>query len=161
MPKGLPPATKDKNRAMILPPLFRSRKTQWFKNPISHHFPIGLLSLLISLALNLPGNAHEVSIQAEIQVQSPQGTLLNYSETTVPRNAQITSVTILVDYSTGKPMAKGRIEIYAPGRFEVPWQTGILNAQGKYTFRPDWSQRGTWTVKVSDRGHTHFIDLLL
>ncbi|WP_017305067.1 carboxypeptidase regulatory-like domain-containing protein [Spirulina subsalsa] len=122
---------------------------------------IRLLSLLIALLIPLSASAHEVGMRAAIQVRTRNGNLVTYSDSTLPRNAQVTSITITVRYSTGEAMAHGRISIFAPGDSANPWRTGVLNAQGEYTFSPNLARRGRWTVYVESEGHSNFLTLLL
>ncbi|MCW6038219.1 hypothetical protein K4A83_18355 [Spirulina subsalsa FACHB-351] len=122
---------------------------------------ISLLSLLIPLMITPKASAHEVGMRAAIQVRASNGSLITYSETTLPRNVQVTNITITVRYSTGEAMAHGRIKIFAPGDSVNPWKTGVLNAQGQYTFSPNLARRGRWTVYVESEGHSNFLNVLL
>lgn len=122
---------------------------------------IGLVALATSLALTLAASAHDVGLRTEISVRSPNGRITTYSDTTLPRNAAITSIRVIVYYSTGEPMANGKIQIFAPGNLRTPWRTGTLTPQGDYRFSPDLSRRGRWTIQVQDDGHKNFIDVAI
>ncbi|MGF1517250.1 MAG: hypothetical protein ACFCVB_05520 [Nodosilinea sp.] len=134
------------------------------------YLKIASLAALIALFLTLSVGAHEVGMRAAVQVRAANGNTITYSESTLPANAQVTSVRVAVGYSTGEPMARGRIEIYAPDPPNArrhpnnpprPWQTGTLSARGEYTFRPDLSRRGRWTIRVEQNNHTNFILLII
>lgn len=128
---------------------------------IIYYFRIGILASMIALIMTLAVSAHEVGMRAEISVRSPSGSIVTHSESSLPQNANVTSVKITVRYSTGEPMANGRIQIFAPGNSSSPWQTGTLNNQGEYTFSPNLSQRGRWTVRVESEGHSNFVNLVI
>lgn len=125
-----------------------------------HALYIGLISVTLPLLLTFTASAHEVSLQAEVSVQTSSGNN-TYSASNVPRSANIASVRVTARYSTGEAMAKGQIQIFAPGNSSIAWRTGVLNAQGEYTFSPDLSQRGRWTIRVESEGHTNFINLVI
>ncbi len=122
---------------------------------------IGFLAFLIALMLTLAVSAHEVGIQADIEVRSASGHSITYSQETLPSEAQVTSVMVTVIYSTQEPMANGQIQIYAPGMPDTPWRTGQLDENGRYRFSPDLSRRGRWTIRVQSDGHTNFMNLVI
>lgn len=133
-------------------------------------YPGRSLSLSLSLWLSLfilvaaltgAALSHEVGLRAIVQVRGVQGTSLTYSESTLPPNAQITSVEIIADYSTGEPMAGAQVLIFAPGNPNVPWRRGTSDRQGRYRFTPDLSKRGRWTIRVEDAGHSSFMNLMI
>lgn len=127
----------------------------------SRYLRVGFLSFLIALILTLAVSAHEVGMQAAIEVRSTTGSSITYSQTNLPSNAQITSVTVTVIYSNREPMAYGRIQIYAPGSSDSPWRVGRLDENGRYRFSPDLSRRGRWTIRVQSEGHTSFMNLMI
>lgn len=121
----------------------------------------GLSATAIALASPLAAGAHEVGIQADVEVRSASGGLTTYSPESIPSSAQITAVTVTVIYSTQEPMANGRIQIYAPGNSSTPWRTGRLDEDGRYRFSPDVSKRGRWTIRVQSEGHSNFMNLVI
>ena len=127
----------------------------------NHQLRVGLLSFFIALILTSAVSAHEVGIEANIEVRSASGSVITYSQENLPNNAQITSVTVTVIYSTQEPMANGQIQIYAPGTSDTPWRTGRLDENGRYRFSPDLSRRGRWTIRVQSEGHTNFMNLVI
>jgi len=125
------------------------------------HLRVGLLAFTIALVLSLAVGAHEVGLQADIEVRSSSNRSSTYSQENLPRNAQITSVMVTAIYSNQDPMANGRIQIYAPGTSDTPWLVGRLDENGRYRFSPDLSRRGRWTIRVQSDGHTNFINLVI
>jgi nickel transport protein len=122
---------------------------------------LGLISVATAVAIAQPAASHDVAMRASIQVQTAGGTTATYTHTNLPPNSRVTAVVIEAYYSTGELMSDGTIQIFAPGRPDVPWRTGRLNSQGRYQFVPDLSQRGRWTVRVESPGHSDFINLVL
>ncbi|WAL58346.1 carboxypeptidase-like regulatory domain-containing protein [Thermocoleostomius sinensis] len=104
--------------------------------------------------------AHEVGLSANIRAQTLSGET-TYTADDLPTGAQITSIEIIGMYSTGEPMSGAQVNIFAPGNPSTPWQTGTLDAQGRYTFTPDLTQRGRWTVRVEQTGHSGFMNLVI
>ncbi|NJL37634.1 MAG: hypothetical protein HC840_17375 [Leptolyngbyaceae cyanobacterium RM2_2_4] len=119
------------------------------------------LALVLALVFGFTKTtlAHEVAVRANIQTRTANG-VATYSENNLPRNAQVTAIEIVAYYSTGEPMADGQVRVYAPGDSE-PWRTGRCDRQGRYTFTPDLSRRGRWTVRVESEGHSNFINIVL
>lgn len=62
-------------------------------------------------------------------------------------------VEILAAYDNGEPMSGAQIKVYAPDEPSIPWLTGVCNENGCFTFTPDPSTPGTWSVQVSYMGH--------
>lgn len=129
--------------------------------PAHRYLRVGLLAFIIALILTLAVGAHEVGMRADIEVRSASGSSITYSQENLPSNAQITSVTVTVIYSTREPMANGRIHIYAPGASDTPWRIGRLDEDGRYQFSPDLSRRGRWTIRVQSEGHTNLLNLMI
>lgn len=125
------------------------------------YFRVGILAFVIALVLTLAASAHEVGMRADIEVRAAGGGSITYSQQSLPTNAQISSITITVIYSTGEPMANGRIQIYAPGTSDTPWRVGRLDTEGQYRFSPNLSRRGRWTIRVHSEGHSSFINLMI
>jgi hypothetical protein len=42
-----------------------------------------------------------------------------------------------------------------------PWRRGTAATQGRYTFVPNRSKPGLWTVRVEQGGHSDFINISL
>jgi nickel transport protein len=98
--------------------------------------------ILIALLLALGGSAstalaHGVSLTYEMRTASV--------------------VTLRAAFETGEPMAGGQVTIYAPDDPATPWQTGVCDEQGRYTFVPDPTIPGTWEVQVRQAGHGDII----
>jgi hypothetical protein len=72
----------------------------------------------------------------------------NYAFDLMQSNLKFTSV-----FSTGEPLEKGTVEIYAPGNSETPWQTLETDESGSFSFTPDPQQPGEWTVKIGQGDH--------
>jgi nickel transport protein len=117
------------------------------------------IALTMSLAVPKAAPSHEVAVRANIQARTANG-VATYSENNLPRNAQVSAIEIVAYYSTGEPMADGQVRVYAPGDSE-PWRTGRCDRQGRYTFTPNLSRRGRWTVRVESEGHSNFINIVL
>lgn len=62
-------------------------------------------------------------------------------------------VEILAAYDTGEPMSGAQVKVYAPDEPSTPWLTGVCDENGRFTFTPDPSMPGTWSVQVSYMGH--------
>ncbi|MBE9181565.1 hypothetical protein IQ268_23665 [Oculatella sp. LEGE 06141] len=113
------------------------------------------------VVLSLAGGtlAHEVGLNAIIQVQTASGETATYNATTLPRSATVTSVEVVAYYSTGEPMSDCQVTVLSPDDRSTPWRTGRCDRQGRYRFTPDVSKRGRWTVRVQSSGHSSFIDI--
>jgi len=70
-----------------------------------------------------------------------------------------TEVEIVATYDTGAPMDGGQVTIYAPDDAANPWQTGLCDASGKYSFTPDPDIPGTWDVQVRLAGHGDIVHI--
>jgi nickel transport protein len=66
-------------------------------------------------------------------------------------------VTLRAAFETGEPMAGGQVTIYTPDDPATPWQSGVCDEQGRYTFVPDPTIPGTWEVQVRQAGHGDII----
>lgn len=63
------------------------------------------------------------------------------------------AIEIQANYEQNVPMANAQVTIYAPNNPSVPWQQGITDDQGRFSFIPDRTQPGFWEVKVRQAGH--------
>ncbi|MGD2183889.1 carboxypeptidase-like regulatory domain-containing protein [Lusitaniella coriacea] len=66
---------------------------------------------------------------------------------------QTQAIEIQANYEQNVPMVNAQVTIYAPNNPSTPWQQGITDEQGRYTFIPDRTQTGSWEVKVRQAGH--------
>ncbi|MBE0431174.1 MAG: carboxypeptidase regulatory-like domain-containing protein [Dehalococcoidia bacterium] len=62
-------------------------------------------------------------------------------------------VEITAAYDSGEPMAGAQVSVYAPDDPSTPWLTGVCDDEGRFSFAPDVSRPGTWTVRVRQAGH--------
>ncbi len=69
------------------------------------------------------------------------------------------AVEIKAQYDSGLPMKNAQITVYAPDNPTQPWQTGITDEKGYFTFMPDPSKTGYWEVKVRQAGHGTLISI--
>jgi nickel transport protein len=119
-----------------------------------------LLVPLFVLMMLATAIAHEVGLSANIRAQTSNGQT-TYTPDDLPADAQVTAIEIIGTYSSGEPMSGAQINIFAPGNPSTPWQTGTLDEQGRYTFTPDLAQRGRWTVRIEQTGHSGFMNLVI
>ena len=63
------------------------------------------------------------------------------------------SVELRATYDSGEPMAGAQVVVYAPDDPSTPWQTGVCDEDGRFTFTPESSKPGTWDVQVRQAGH--------
>ena len=87
-------------------------------------------------------------------------TLLSLPEKVLSHGANIeyrpaSAVTIQAKYDDGTPMANAQVVIYAPQDRAVPWQKGVTDSEGNFSFIPDNDPDnvGDWDVKVRQSGH--------
>ena len=73
------------------------------------------------------------------------GARITYQET---RGIEITAI-----YDQGDPMTNAQVVIYSPADPANPWLKGETDAQGHFSFVPDFNQVGNWDVKVRQAGH--------
>jgi nickel transport protein len=70
---------------------------------------------------------------------------------------KVEAVQVEARYEGGQPMREAQVTVYSPENPAEPWQQGITNQQGTYTFVPDPQQAGSWEVKVRQGGHGDII----
>lgn len=63
------------------------------------------------------------------------------------------AIEVQARYDTGEPMANAQVTVFAPQDPAVPWLTGQTDAQGRFWFRPDPAQAGSWQVRIRQAGH--------
>jgi nickel transport protein len=88
---------------------------------------------------------------------SSASTALAHGVTVTYETRTASVVTLQAAFETGEPMAGGQVSIYTPNDPATPWQTGVCDEQGRYTFVPDPSIPGTWEVQVRQAGHGDII----
>ena len=63
------------------------------------------------------------------------------------------------NYSTGEPLEKAEVVIYAPNNPSEPWMVGNMDEQGRFSFMPDLSIPGDWEVQINQEGHEDFLTI--
>lgn len=69
------------------------------------------------------------------------------------------SIEVQAQYESGEPMAQAQVAVFTPSSPETPWQTGLTDEAGHYSFSPDTSQAGDWEVQVRQAGHGSIITI--
>lgn len=105
-----------------------------------------LRPLLISLALTIVFWLGSLGFTPAVWAHALE---TNYAFDLMQSSLKFTST-----FSTGDPLDKGTVEIYAPGNSETPWQTLETDDTGSFSFLPDPEQPGEWTVKIGEGGHS-------
>lgn len=90
-----------------------------------------LLVFVLPLGLSAPALAHGVELEYKTGV----------------------IIEIFAAYDTGEPMSGAEIRVYAPDDPSTPWLTGVCDENGRFTFMPDPSMAGIWSVQVRHMGH--------
>ncbi|MEM6528143.1 MAG: hypothetical protein AAF653_07590, partial [Chloroflexota bacterium] len=62
-------------------------------------------------------------------------------------------MTLAAAFDTGEVLDEAQVAIFAPSDIANPWQTGTTDADGVYTFTPDFTDEGEWAVQVRKAGH--------
>lgn len=100
------------------------------------HYGIVLAGVLLAWAFsNTPVFAH--------------GAIVEYMMT----QQTVTAIVIHATFDDGAPMANAQVTVFAPDDPATPWQQGICDEQGAFSFVPDQSRPGTWEVQVRKSGH--------
>jgi len=60
---------------------------------------------------------------------------------------------ITASYDDGTPLSEAQVTIYAPDDPKNAWKKGMSDENGQYTFSPDTSKTGTWTLQFRKAGH--------
>jgi nickel transport protein len=71
------------------------------------------------------------------------------------------TITVRAQFETGESLAEAQVAIFAPNDFINPWATGVADADGAYTFTPDYSIEGNWDVQMRLAGHGGLVHLAL
>ncbi|MBK8021000.1 MAG: hypothetical protein IPK19_06100 [Chloroflexi bacterium] len=96
--------------------------------------------LLVALAAAMPVLAHGVRVTHTIDPTTGE-------------------VTLTGAFDTGEPFADAQVIIFAPSDLVTPWATGVANADGVYTFLPDYTIEGYWEIQMRLAGHGGLINL--
>jgi nickel transport protein len=98
---------------------------------------LGLSLVAISVMNPFPSRAHN--------------TMIEYQATE--------AITIEAKFDNGQPINNAQVIVYAPDNPQQVWQKGLTNKQGKFTFIPDYSNEGNWSIKVRSAGHGSLINI--
>jgi nickel transport protein len=69
------------------------------------------------------------------------------------------TIDIVAKYDTGEPMGGAQVVVYAPDDPSNPWLTGVCDDEGRYSFTPDTSMPGTWSIQVRQSGHGDIVHI--
>ena len=98
-----------------------------------------------------------VSVTASVAAIQAHGVVTHY--TIQP------GVEIIARYDTGEPMAGAQVTVFAPagpGAAQAgPWLTGFCDESGRFSFVPDPSMPGTWSVRVRKAGHGDMLHITI
>jgi nickel transport protein len=72
-----------------------------------------------------------------------------------------TGIEITAQYDTGHPLSEAQVDVFAPNQPTVPWLKSELDENGRFSFVPDDSIPGTWSVQVRHLGHGAMIHIPL
>lgn len=86
-------------------------------------------------------------------VSAPRGLALAHGANLTYTTKAVTVIEITATFDTGEPMRGAQVAIFAPDDPRTPWQTGLCDEQGRFSFTPDRSRLGTWEVRVRQAGH--------
>ncbi|MFK7804115.1 MAG: carboxypeptidase regulatory-like domain-containing protein [Anaerolineae bacterium] len=64
-----------------------------------------------------------------------------------------TTLTVQGAFESGEPMSNAEVTIFTPTDPQNAWGQGIADEEGRYTFTPDASIEGEWTVSYRSAGH--------
>lgn len=69
------------------------------------------------------------------------------------------TIDIVAKYDTGEPMGGAQVVVYAPDDPSNPWLTGVCDDEGRFSFTPDISKPGTWTIQARQSGHGDIVHI--
>lgn len=72
---------------------------------------------------------------------------------------QTSGIKINAVYDSGEPMSGGQVMVFAPDNPAKAWLRGTLDDQGEFSFVPDKTIPGTWSVQVRQAGHGAMIHI--
>lgn len=88
---------------------------------------------------------------AAVPVAHAHGATIDYTTSS--------AIEIRATFDSGDPMAGAQVAVYAPDDPANPWETGVSDDQGRYTFVPDPELPGTWDVQVRQAGHGDIVHI--
>jgi len=69
------------------------------------------------------------------------------------------TIDIVANYDTGEPMGGAQVVVYAPDDPSNPWLTGACDDEGRFSFTPDTSKPGSWTIQARQSGHGDIVHI--
>jgi nickel transport protein len=85
--------------------------------------------------------------------------MIAYAHGVVAGYSKQTGIVISANYDTGHPMSEAQVSVFAPDNPAKPWLTSTLDKNGRFSFVPDASLPGTWSVQVRQLGHGAMIHI--
>jgi nickel transport protein len=73
--------------------------------------------------------------------------------------SRISGIEITAAYDNGQPFAGAGLVVYAPDNPAEAWTSATLDERGKFSFVPDHSIPGTWSVQIRKTGHGTMIHI--
>lgn len=68
-------------------------------------------------------------------------------------------ITVTAEFDTGEALGDGQVIIFAPNDLINPWQVGVADENGSYTFMPDYEIEGFWDIQVRKAGHGGLVNV--
>lgn len=68
-------------------------------------------------------------------------------------------ITIAAAFDTGEVLDEAAVIIFSPDDLINPWSTGVMDANGNYSFLPDYTVEGFWDIQVRKAGHGGLINV--
>lgn len=59
-------------------------------------------------------------------------------------------------YSSGEPVKRAQVFVYAPNDSTKPWMEGETDEEGRFAFLPDPSIQGDWEIQILQEGHEDY-----
>ncbi|AFZ48040.1 hypothetical protein Cyast_2090 [Cyanobacterium stanieri PCC 7202] len=72
---------------------------------------------------------------------------------------KVDAIALIAQYDTGEPMSNAQVVVYAPNNPDEPYLQGVADENGNFTFTPDKTITGNWTVRVRTAGHGSIINI--
>ena len=98
-----------------------------------------IIPLLLLLILGIPATAYAHGAKIEYSINM--------------------TIDIVAKYDNGELMSGAQVVVYAPDDPSSPWLTGICDSEGRFSFTPDTSKPGTWTIQVRKSGHGDIVHI--
>lgn len=70
-------------------------------------------------------------------------------------------ITVQAAFDSGEVLSEAQVAIFAPSDLINPWMTGVTDADGAFSFTPDYTIEGVWDVQIRKAGHGGLIHLTL